>query len=258
MDELEREILAGDRRAILRAQKLGDAATPTLLALVGHADPDVREIALYSLGEVGGEGSAEALAAATLDPMPVVRGVALRGLLARPDPAALPAVLSAYDRSPEADVRFHLARVVGLMPDGSVSLATLRARRAHELYALPREGLLVALARLGDPDAREEVLRVLAALPERPARKRWLDHVEYVGQPWVLSGLRPFLDDETPALRIGADGIPDVPEYLRVCDLAVNLVATIGGAQLSFAVNRMTLYSPEQRAEAKAWLDANA
>ena len=66
-----------------------------------------------------------------------------------------------------------------------------------------------------------------------------------------MKPLAALLDDVSKVLRIGVDGRPEFPEYLRACDIAVNLIAELAPAKFSFVVNRLTNYSSGQLAEVK-------
>lgn len=253
MSEITDLILRKERVAILRARARGPAAEPELLHLVDHADDEVREIALVALDEVGDARTAHVFAKALLDPYPMARGAAMRALERRLDPAIVPALLHAYDRSPEPVVRHQVARYLGRIGLPAVHREPLRLRAASEADPLAKEGLCVALAKLGDEEAREEFKELLAASRGRD-RLRLLEEAREIGERWLLRPLELLLDDLTPVLRIGVDGKPG-PETLRVCDIALEVIVEITGWRLSFPVDHRTNYSEAQRAELRGYLD---
>lgn len=241
--------LKKDRQAILRARELGAAAVPTLLQLARNANGEVREIALYGLDEVGDSRGSAVYAHALLDSEPMVRGIAMRALQHRPDAAVVDLLFDAYDRSPEPVVRQNVALILGRIGPPAVNPAELARRFKAESDPIAQEGLVVALAKLGDDSARKRFVELLDASRERD-RGRFLEHVGYIHERWVLQALMPILDDTTSVLRIGVDGLPG-PEYLRACDVAVNLLADLSGAALPFKVDGSTNYSAQNLAQAR-------
>lgn len=254
MSEITRLALEKDRRAILEARARGAAALPELTQLARNEDGEVREIALYGLAELNDRRTSPIFAAALLDPEPMVRGVAMRTLLERPDPAVYDLLLDAYDQSPEPVVRHNVALILGRIGEPTVKIEDVRRRFEAESDPFAEEGCLVALAKLGDERAQERVAELLAASRGRE-RGRFLEHAAYLHAPWVVRALGPVLADPTPLLRIGIDGVPG-PEYLRACDLAVNLVAAISGWHFSFPVGRNINYSAADLAEVQRFVDA--
>lgn len=254
MSEISRLALAKERSAILEARAQGAAALPELQVLARHDDAEVREIALYGLDEIGDRRGSPIFAEALLDPGPMVRGVAMRALLKRPDPAVYDLLLDAYDKSPEPVVRHTVALILGRIGAPTAKPADILRRFEAESDPFAEEGCLVALAKLGDERAQERFAELLAASRGR-TRGRFLEHAAYLHAPWVIRALGPVLADRTPLLRIGDDGVPG-PEYLRACDLAVNLVAEISGWHFSFPVARAVNYSDADLAEVARFVDA--
>ena len=254
MSEITRLALEKDRRAILEARAQGAAAFPELQILARNEDDEIREIALYGLDEIGDRRASPIFVEALLDRGPMVRGVAMRALLKRPDPAVYDLLLDAYDKSPEPVVRHTIALIIGLIGAPTAKPADLLRRFEAESDPFAEEGCIVALAKLGDERAQERFTELLAASRGRD-RGRFLEHADYLHAPWVIHALRPVLDDLTPLLRIGIDGVPG-PEYLRACDLAVNLVAAISGWHFSFPVDRNINYSAADLAEVQRFVDA--
>lgn len=249
MNILINKVLEKDPSATLVARQAGSSASSSLIPLTENSDPIVREIALRCLNESGGPGIAKVFAKALFDEAPTTRMAALAGLQRHYESSAYPQVLAAYDKSEDPSLRQQLALLIGKVPEGQPS--DLRQRYAQEKDSLAREGIITALARLGDAQARNEFDMRLRNSRDRE-RKRFLEYAEYISQTWVVAALAAVLNDKTPILRIGVDGLPGaVPEYLRACDIAVNLIAKISGATFSFPVNGRTNYSDAQLQEVR-------
>ncbi len=254
MGEITRLALKKERVAIVRAREQGAAAVPELLLLAAHAESEVREIALYGLDEVGDSVINPVFVAALLDPETMVRGVAMRALQKRPDPVLIPALLDTYVRSREPLVRHNVALMLGRLGPSTFASAALTRQLQSEADPLAQEGLVVALAKLGDESVRRRFIDALQASRGRD-RVRFVQHATYLGESWLLPALAPWLDDLGPVLRVGVDGLPG-PEYLRACDAAVNLVVAISGHRFSFPVGDRINYRPTDLAEVRRLLDA--
>jgi len=252
MDDLREAVLAGDAGALMLARRSGAASAPALRELLGHAEAHVRETALLGMMELGVAAALEACQKAALDGHPQVRSAAVRGLSAFLDPSRASVLLELYDRSPDAETRRHLALAYGKMEKAPP--APLKERLAKEREDRAIEGMVAAAARLGDKDAQAEFLKRLQAATGVEARARFLEHVEYVGAPWVLKALVPLLDDASPAVRTGADGRGEVPEYLRVRDAAVNLATSISRRKSPFRVEPGLAYGDPETDDVRRFL----
>ena len=242
-------VRARDYTVQLRARGAGAAPVAALSGLLGDPDEEVRQLAVHCLAETGDPSAAGGLAAALFDPDPQVAMAAARALHAFTDPSIAPALLQAYDRAAEPAVRREVALVLGRVA-GSAELLAMRQRWETEASEEAKEGLTVTLARCGDDDAREAFERSLRASAGRD-RLRWLQHAEFVAQRWLLPALGEVLDDQTPVLRVGVDARPDRIDALRACDLALNLIARITGARLSFPVTLARNYTDAELDEAR-------
>ncbi len=254
MQELIEMVLNKRPKASTLAKGIGPEANPELIKLAGHEDADVRRVAMYCLRETGGPDAAKSMAGALLDKNSQVRAAALKGLKTKPEPGAYSQVLNAFDSSDAPYTRQQIALIIGLM--GQVSArADLKVRWAKLENDEVAEGVVTALAKLGDPEAQADFVKRLHASQERD-RGRYLEHCRYISQPWLVEGLLPILDDETPMVRIGVDGIDNCSEYLRACDIAVNLTASITGTEFSLEDAGGANYSEQERADVKAFIES--
>ena len=257
IQELERAVLSENPEAALMAQQVGPAANPKLSALAANGNPKVRLTAINALRETGAPAP-EVFAAAVRDPDPQVRGAALAGLWEKPSPQAADAVLEALHASQDPDARRELALIAaacaGEGADAGVRsrvTQSLTNRRKYEKEPLAREGLGAALGKLGDADAQKEFAAGLTASSDRD-RARYLEECQAVHQPWLLPPLSLVLADTSPMVRIGIDARPDLPHYLRACDLAAKLIVSIAKPKLSFDPEKVINYTPPQLDEVRA------
>ena len=252
VNEMVNMVLAKNRIAVLKARVLGPVAMPSLLLLAKHHDGEVREVALYCLSEINDPRVAQAFVDGMLDAETMTRAVAMRELYPRLKSEHYWPLLHIYDQSPEPVVRHNAALMLGRIGLPTVDSAQLLRRFRTETDSFAAQGLTVALAKFGNPAAQQHFVELLATSMDRK-RKELLDHAKDIHQPWLLPALLPLLDDEMPVLRIGVDGFPGI-DYLRVCDLALNLISAISQKNFSFAGNGYQNYSPQARAEVKQFL----
>ena len=249
---LRESVLNKDPAAALLAREAGPAVNPDLIELAGHTDPKVRRTALNCLRETGGTDASLAMVKALEDDDPQVRGAALKGLQTRPDPASYGPLLEAYSRVADAYARQEIALLAGRMP--AANAIEIRGVCGSEDNPQARQGCIAALARSGDAAAQAEFIKHLESSRGRE-RSRYLEYCAYIDAAWLLKPLAKILEDTSPMVRIGVDARPDLISHLRACDIAVNLVASIGRTSFSFAVNRATNFTPAQIAEVRVFLD---
>ena len=257
-----------DYSAIQQARKIGARAIPQLSMLATYSpapdsDSGVRELAVQCAAAIEGAEAEAVLVQGLLDPEQSVRIAAYQVLSKkRLSQSSLSPLISAFQASKDLQVRKYTVLAIGRIngADSAALTPLCRSERDHEV----QEACVVAMAGLGDVTARAEFLmrlsRTAAGRPGQPAppeRKAYLEHAEYLHANWLLRGLLPLLDDHSQAVRIGVDGVNMNPEYLRVCDVAVNLAASISQHPFSFAVDGRTNYARKAIDEVRRYLLLN-
>ena len=250
MSDLIQKVLAKDPTATLDARQAGPSAAESLMNLTANEDEVVRELALRCLFETGRQGLAPTFARFLTDESGSVRGAALAGVSKYLDPSVSQQLFIAFDKSGELpEMREQIALLIGRIEAADAN--ELRARLKGESDQLVRDGLIAALAKLGDEHIRANFVDNLRnAKGDR--LKRHLDYADYINQEWAAKALGPVLLDKTPLIRIGIDGLPDLgPGNLRACDIAVNLIAKIMKKTFSFPVDKKTQYNDQQLQEVR-------
>ena len=254
VEELIKQVQAKNPAATILAKQIGRSANEQLIQQTRAGDGEVREIALLCLNETGGEDAALAFADRLNDTDSQARAAAVRGLHKYPDPATYPAVLAAFDRSNFTYVRQQIPLIIGRMAHGT-HIKDLRERLLNEHNADAREGLVVALAKLGDAEQQHAFILSLHASKDQ-VRARYIGYCEYIHAGWLLKPLEPLLDDKSAMLRVGVDARPDLIDSLRTCDLVVKLVAEISNHRFTFATDHGQNYSESQLAEVRHFLNS--
>jgi HEAT repeat protein len=253
LDTVLARIKALDFAVLRDLHELAATDLASVAALLADLDPEIRELALLVLDEVGGLPAARAAAAAVMDENPQVVSVALRILRHHATPEVLEQVQGDFAMAQDPIVRRHLALVLGRI---GASCADVLALEQSENDPETKDTLLLVAAHLGDRDARARAPVRWSTFGARSAQ-HLIEDLEFLAAAWALPELRAFLGDTTPVLRIGADGLPG-PEYLRVCDLTVNLAARLGPPPFPFPTDGKTNYENEQLRQTGVYLDGLA
>ena len=246
LDELARAVQASDAGATSMARRIGAGAVPRLRALLDAPAFEVRELAVDCLAATMVEAAVPALVLALADPHVQVAMAAASGLESLGRPMHVPVLIDALDRPKHPLVRRALALVVGRVA-GPGKIDALRARLDAESSPLAREGLVMALARLGDADARTRFVD-----REGEDLEYWLEDADYLAGPWLLPTLGRLLDDQTPILWV--NGAAGQAYTLRACDLALVRIARITGHRFEFQGAGARSFSPGELDEARRFI----
>ena len=249
MDLLTQKVLNKDLSAEDLAKQMGKSAIPVLKPLVTNSDEIVRMIAVRCLEYTPGEGVEDILINALKDKSSNVSIEASRILQRYLSPEIYPKLLEVYDEVEYETRRKEIALMLGKI-DGA-KLADLKQKDEGEKNPEAKEGLMVAMAKLGDHQSREAFLARLQRAKGQEL-KRFLDYVEYIQTTWAVRGLSPILGDKSELVRIGIDG-EEGPEYLRACDVAVNLIYKLMKPKFSFLIAGNKNYSEPELQEVRAF-----
>jgi hypothetical protein len=179
---------------------------------------------------------------------------ASRALQNRLNPSLYAKLSEIYKRVEDPARRKDIALMFGKIE--GTSIADIKQKQESETNEEAKEALSVAAAKLGDSNSRREFIEHLRTAKDRDLM-RYLDYTEYIRQTWAIKALMPVLSNKEPLLRIGIDGAPEVgPEYLRACDLAVNLIVKLANPRFSFTVGGAINYADDQLREAQGFLNS--
>ncbi len=240
----DRENTGARNAAALALGRMGPAATPPLIALLAHADPDQRKLAADSLGErrdslaveplerttadtdanvqgaaaealgrIGGARAARALSALLDSPRPLVQACALEALYALRRPPPLPRLKRLLAPSPTARAAF---RVLGLIDHAAAYTLIGRAIEAPAT----RDAALAALGNDEHAWPVEAEASLKASLEASPDAHAWLTRA---------------LTHEDRAVRSGAMHAVAV---LKAAVLAPAVAAAVGDGELAEHASR--------------------
>lgn len=242
---LEQKIVARDESALELARQLGAGAQPVLEKLSRHADPEVREMNVMAMAEAAVPARNKMLIAALEDQDINVRSAAVRGLWKTADAGTLGDMQMQVGSNPDSYVRGELALIIGkIAKKGDTGILT--SRRAVERDGDANHKVVLALTKLGDAKAREAQKAALAS-PDPQARLKAVREYEYIDDPKLLIDLKPALADVTDVFNINPAHAP--PKLIRLCDVAVNVVAKVAKVKLSFDANERKRFEAPQITE---------
>jgi hypothetical protein len=243
--ELEAKIAAKDASAPALARQLGASAEPVLEKMSRHADGEVREVNVMAIGEAAGPSRNRMLIAALEDQDINVRSAAVRALWVSADSSSLLELQMQAGSNPDPYVRGEVAMIIGrIAKKGDTGL--LGSRRAVERDGDANHKVVLALTKLGDDKARVTQRAALAATDPQ-ARLKAVREYEYIGEPKMLIDLKPALADVAEVFNINPPHAK--PRMIRLCDVAVNVVAKVAKVKLSFDGNERKRFESPQIGE---------
>ena len=242
---LEQKIVAKDDSALELARQLGAGAQPVLEKLSRHADGEVREMNAMAMAEAATPSRNRMLIAALGDQDINVRSAAVRGLWKTADAGSLGDLQMQVGSNPDPYVRGELALIVGkVAKKGDAGI--LPSRRVVEQDGDANHKVVLALTKLGDGKARETQKAALAN-PDPQARLKAVREYEYIDDPKTLIDLKPALADVAEVFNINPPHAS--PKLIRLCDVAVNVVAKVAKVKLSFDGNERKRFEAPQISE---------
>lgn len=183
------------------------------------------------------------------DKTETVSGLAARFLRKHYAPEDLPAIQAELESSRDEYVREQICLLLGETGDQG-KIAILKSRLSGEKDENALHAASLALARLGDSTARQEVIARLHQW-ETKERVNALKDLPYVSDRSLLRQILPLLDDTCDAINMGRSHGPSY--FLRVCDVAINVANEMLGGGFAWA-QPIKRYSPQEIEQAKAVL----
>ena len=263
-DLLKTAVRTGSADAQELAVQAGTAAVPWLQRQMLSENSRIRLTAFFCLLRISGPHILDTCVRARHDTQPQIRAAAIREICEHGDCTHVKPLLEAYANPRDGRARYDIALAIGRLDSTFCSVPQLKYRWKWETDLGAEEALMVALARLGDNNAKAEFVSRLHQRFERrdhferagiAVRRRYFDYVEYIHDRWLLKPLAPLLNDETPLTYLRTSDIHRDPISLRACDLAVTLAGSISGQTFTFPIEKGRTYNEPQRSEVGDYLN---
>jgi HEAT repeat protein len=220
-------------------------AAPEIVKLLDNSDPEVRELAIYSLNAAGGEAAKDGFLKALNDESEMVRSAACKSLVYNYDPKYLQAYIN-HLKSDDEFVREHVALVIGKI-GGPKAVQAIKERLAVEKDADAKHAMSIALARMKDEQGTKDYVSRLTA-NDPGERVKALEDYLYIRDRSLLPDVAKLLSDTRDAKNMAPAG----HEYfIRVCDVAVNTLDLVLGHPFPFQVDSIKRYSAEELYQAQ-------
>jgi HEAT repeat protein len=239
--EIKERILQKDRSVLDQPGLISARVLPELLELCSHPDGEVRDLALSALNLLSGPPVREAIRKALRDPEVAIRSHAALFLHQHADRADLKELKVELAGNRDEFVREQVAMVLGKLNEPDMK-PVLRGQLAAETDEYVSHALLLALARLGDEPSRRSVMARLMDDSPR-VRVEALKDLEYLEDRKLARSVRPLLGDLRNAVNVG---LSHSPEYIRVCDVAINTLDVLLAHPFPFVLQRTRRYGEGQ------------
>lgn len=253
----EERLLAGQPNSVVLAQELGADAVPSLLRLSSHPEEKVRLAVVDCVSLLHDDRLLPLVIELVADPCLSVSVEAMRALRNYQTELTVEPVVQIYRRIPGPSVRCQVAFILGQIK--GARLDELTPLDSWETEPEARFGILVAQASLGSPRAQRQFQEVLTQSKDR-ALLDALNFVERMNQNWAWRSLQPLLENTSPLVYIGVceqpsgSALTDGPEYLRACDVVVNLVGAHRSDGFPILLNPALQYPQAERQQVKDFL----
>jgi HEAT repeat protein len=228
------------------AERMGAAAGPVLAALAKDPKSSVRLLVLELAPLAPSFDSSRAVIGLLDDPNTTVRAVAKGDLAVCFQKEAVPELLRALEKKPDAELTAAIIRQVGIAGDKS-NIGILQ-RYASSSDPQVSHTAMIAMARLGDSAQRARIIADLTSM-DMQVRVQALRDCQYVGDKSLAKHFVPILDDSRDFMVTTPPHIEPMV-VVRVCDIAVQTMAYMG-FQFSFPAQFLARRTAAELAEAK-------
>lgn len=240
-DLLVHQVKKADWDAVETAETLGETARSILVPFTRDKDPEIRQIALACLDNVGGPDASEAALKLLLDEDSEVVSSAIELLHNHPPFGQAEQLLKCYQQTDDPYAQEQIPVIAGrLAPEIDMSpwvpLLDLSADE-EELNV----GLLAGLARMGHEPARKRFVSMMLSSRGKESASL-IEYCSYMQDTWIVPHMIPLLDRRERAVTL----FPDRDIYMRTCDLALEAIVELTKAEVSFPVNRPEQYNASE------------
>jgi HEAT repeat protein len=216
-------------------------------------DAEVREISLNCLAMIADPAVPAILAGALGDEDGDIRLFALQALQTSYDESVVNELVVNLNND-DTEIRSGAALLLGNIGQDAAT-EPLEKRLAGEQDEMVQRDLKLALAKLGNSELKTFFADQMD-VPNSETRLQGLSDLRYIGDKNLAVKILSALDDTGNAHLISDKNQP-VPEYARVCDAAVNLVAELyGDNPFQFDVDEFKVYSDDEIGQVKSFLSS--
>jgi len=225
--------------------QIDPAEVPALMALCNDSDPEIRELTLYALSGIPGSEARSCILEALHDDDINVRSAATQFVADNYSGGDLKALHAELSGNPDEMVRESVALTLGKIGDPFSKMA-VQDRAAVEVDPDAAHAMHLALVRLQDDKNRKLYAQSLRDVDPK-LRAKAIQDFEYIQDREFVAHIAPLLNDQHPALNIGPS---NKKIFIRVCDVAVNVLDIVLDHPFGFEVDEFKTYTPEELMQA--------
>jgi len=243
LETLVIQVKARKAEAQATAAKLGPEAAPSLVRLAEDPDPEIRGMALVCLGIVGTEHASNTAMNKLTDEEDQVVAQALQVLQRHPPLGREQELLRILQDPAHAEIRSDLALIAGRLAP-KIDPTPWKELWKKETDQEVKKNLLLALARMGDKEAREIFVTQMQTLAKGGEAVEQIDNCKYMEDTWIIPHMLPLLDRTETAIELA----PDLPKKwpLRTCDLAGRAIIELIKVKVDFPIKGPNQFTKEQ------------
>lgn len=218
------------------------SVVPAAVLLCDDEDAEIRELSLYALSGIKGQAARSCIINGLHDEDVNVRSTASRFIRENYSPDDISPLHQELQTNEDELVRESVLLTLGLIRDPSSRLI-IKEYAGSEEDPHAAHAAKLAMVRLGVKEYKEQYAASFGDA-DPAVSVRALQDFEYVRDQQFLPLILPLLDDERNGLNVG----PSKSKiWLRVCDVAVNVLSEVYGQPFPFEVNDLKQYTMEER-----------
>lgn len=242
-------IIQKDQSVRDEKQYISPDTASAIADLLDNDDHQVRSLALETLDGIDAPEARRAIITGLRDTNINVRSLSCRLLLTNYDKEDLPRLIRELSLNGDELAREHVALVLGKIQLDKAS-PPLLLQLPQETDPDAQHAMHLALVRLQDQENQDQYIRRLEQ-PDPKQKARALQDFTYIADRKFLVHILPLLDDTREAVNVGKS---NRKMYIRVCDVAINVLDEVLNHPFDFDIFPRKLYAPEEVAKAKKTL----
>lgn len=247
--QLEDRIVAKDWDIVENIKTLGAEAIPTLKKFLENDDGEIRELSLMCMAEIGGEDVRAIYLERLQDKDINVRRTAIGLLEENYSLNILPQLINDLQLNQDEFVRAKIALLIGRIGERGI-IPQLKDAQSKESDESVKENISLGLARLGEFAEQQKVLKKLESASTN-SRHEALLNLEYINNKEYIYKISLLLDDKSGVLNTAPEPFKNI---IRVCDVAVKVIAVICNQPFSFAADELRNYSDTEINEVRQYV----
>ena len=233
--------------AVQDAKSYSGEVDDKLILLSTDKDPEVRELTLFCLNEIGGEEAIKIFVNSLNDPEEDIRSRACVFLHNHHSNEVLPELQNELKENTDYYVREQVALIIGKIDDPR-AIPELQKRYKKEGDEVVKKNISLAMARLKDEDSQKAVLKNLKEEGVAIINQALVDF-EYIKDKDMVNDLLPLLNDTRDARNVAPGGHD---YFIRVCDVTINVLNSVLDQPFDFPAGELRRYTPGEIKKAKS------